>query len=645
MARDDDFTPKLGRIRDRGKRSDQRFSKQVRSAARGLAKPGRRQRFSGHLNGSGNAVGRRAQFQRARWQAFRSRRVTAKVYIARAGKGGSISAFRAHLKYIQRDGVERDGSGGELYSAKDREPDISGFAGRSADDRHQFRIILSAEDGPELGDLRETTRSLMTQMERDLGTRLDWVAVDHHNTGHPHTHIVVRGKDAKGKDLVIAPDYIKSGIRSRAQDIVTEELGPRRDIEIARSRYAEIQRDRYTSIDRSLDQSAEDGLVSFENTPRREQDRFQANLQKQRLAHLESLNLAAEIGPEEWQLAEDWTDTLRSLGKRGDIIRTLTSKFGREDGHERLEIWPIPGKDAGKLIGSVWKDIPGDELRGTRALIVEDFHGRKWFIGANFSETGTIPPNGSVVEITQTVPEPRSSDRTIAEIAARHRGVYSEAAHKAHDPGSSSAYRHAHTRRLEALRRKGIVERKTDAGWKIPRNYLALAEKYEASRSHNLKINVRSWISLDAQITRSASSWIDRVSPADDQPILQSAKARRQKWLQEKGLLEKGQTQLSDENLRNLRQQEISETEARLEQKTGRVVASLETGARFKGTFEGIQDLAQGRFAVIGNSKEFTLVPWRASIERQRGRELAVTRTQSGLSWTIGAQRHRGLER
>ena len=89
----------------------------------------------------------------------------------------------------------------------------------------------------------------------------------------------------------------------------------------------------------------------------------------------------------------------------------------------------------------------------------------------------------------------------------------------------------------------------------------------------------------------------------------------------------------------------MREIEARLAKKTGRAVASLETGARFKGTFEGIQDLAQGRFAVIGNSKEFTLVPWRASIERQRGRELAVTQAQSGLSWTLGAQRHRGLER
>src|SRR5438552_5887455 len=39
------------------------------------------------------------------------------------------------------------------------------------------------------GGRRTTTRDLMRQMETDLGTKLDWIAVDHHNTGHPHTHI------------------------------------------------------------------------------------------------------------------------------------------------------------------------------------------------------------------------------------------------------------------------------------------------------------------------------------------------------------------------------------------------------------------------------------------------------------------------
>ena len=77
-------------------------------------------------------------------------------------------------------------------------------------------------------------RDLMTQMEADLGTRLDWIAVDHHNTGHPHTHILVRGITEDGKRLDIAGDYIAHGIRERASEIVTLELGRQTEQEVSR---------------------------------------------------------------------------------------------------------------------------------------------------------------------------------------------------------------------------------------------------------------------------------------------------------------------------------------------------------------------------------------------------------------------------
>ena len=77
-------------------------------------------------------------------------------------------------------------------------------------------------------------------MEADLGTKLDWVAVDHFNTGHPHSHVVIRGKDETGKDLIIAQDYITDGIRLRAQGLATLELGPETDFELRSKLTAEI---------------------------------------------------------------------------------------------------------------------------------------------------------------------------------------------------------------------------------------------------------------------------------------------------------------------------------------------------------------------------------------------------------------------
>jgi type IV secretory pathway VirD2 relaxase len=39
----------------------------------------------------------------------------------------------------------------------------------------------------------------MARMEEELGTKLDWVAADHRDTAHPHTHIILRGKDDRGE--------------------------------------------------------------------------------------------------------------------------------------------------------------------------------------------------------------------------------------------------------------------------------------------------------------------------------------------------------------------------------------------------------------------------------------------------------------
>jgi type IV secretory pathway VirD2 relaxase len=113
-------------------------------------------------------------------------------------RGTASRAADAHLRYLERDGVTRDGEKGHAYSALEDEADGRAFIARGRDDRHQFRFIVAPEDGARMGDLRGFTRDLMRQMEQDLETRLDWIAVDHHNTGHPHTHIMMRGKNDRG---------------------------------------------------------------------------------------------------------------------------------------------------------------------------------------------------------------------------------------------------------------------------------------------------------------------------------------------------------------------------------------------------------------------------------------------------------------
>ena len=100
-----------------------------------------------------------------------------------------------------------------------------------------------------VSDLRTFIRDMMRQMEEDLGTRLDWTAVDHFNTGHPHSHVVVCGRDDLGKDLIIAQDYITDGMRQRAQERATLELGPETDLELRAKLEAEVAAERRTLRD------------------------------------------------------------------------------------------------------------------------------------------------------------------------------------------------------------------------------------------------------------------------------------------------------------------------------------------------------------------------------------------------------------
>ncbi|MBV9562286.1 MAG: hypothetical protein JOY90_17850, partial [Bradyrhizobium sp.] len=71
----------------------------------------------------------------------------------------------AHLRYLERDGVTRDGERGKAYSALENEVDSRAFVERGREDRHQFRFIVAPEDAGEMADLRGFTRDLMRQME------------------------------------------------------------------------------------------------------------------------------------------------------------------------------------------------------------------------------------------------------------------------------------------------------------------------------------------------------------------------------------------------------------------------------------------------------------------------------------------------
>lgn len=647
MTTEDFFTPHLGKIRDRGASAGTRLRKRATSTAKHLIRSGRTSSFTGTRLGRGKASSMQANYAARRYANSRMRRVVTKTHIAKPGKIVGAAVFTKHIHYLKRDGVERDGSGGELYTREGREVDLEGFAERSQTDRHQFRFIVSPEDAAQIKDLKIYTRDLMTIMERDLGTRLDWVAVDHHNTGRSHTHIVVRGKDAFRKDLIIAPDYIGRGFRNRASMLATEMLGPRRDLEILRQRARETEQERFTSIDRHLANSQENGRVMIEPASTTK-DRFERDMRLQRLKHLGKLRLAEKRSHFEWQLQPGWDEALQAMGKRGDIIKAVAA--GMEPGYIPSKVRFIEERTASAppLIGTVFRQGPTDELRDTRFLLVKDFSGDVWHVDAGSHKDGPIPTRGAVVEISRAKTKPRQSDRTIARIADRSGGYYSDVLHAQHDPSSSAAYRLAHKRRLEALRRAGVAARLKDGRWRIARDFLELAGHFEAKMG-SVRIDVKSWLPIQAQIKSMGETWLDRVDlDAPDigsSEFLKKAKQGRLEHLRRRSLLGPDERVLNDVVRKRLNAHELAVTYKTERRKSNRAGNVLTKGATFEGVLEGTIDLGQGRFALIGNSKEFAFVPWRKEMERHRGQSLFIQTRQRGISWRLTGQRERGISR
>lgn len=390
MTRDDDFEPKLGRLGDKRAKAPQRirsFSSEVSAATRrsglGTLDVGPRSRVRSF--GRGRSVP----------PSRSSRQVVIKARIVRHhGARFRAASVGTHLYYLRRGGAGRDGRASEVFD-RDGAADHAAFAARSEPDRHHFRFIVSPEDAEQLGDLRATTRDLMDQMERDLGTRLDWVAVDHWNTDNPHVHVLVRGVAEDGADLVIDRDYISRGLRERAQQMVSQELGPRSALEIAAAADREVSAERWTRLDRRIVSSlGETGEVDLR--PRRYDGDDDRRRLVGRLQVLQRYGLAEERAPGRWQVVEDLEPRLRELALRGDIIKSLHRAMGK--GERDPASLVIEGdRLASPVTGRIVERGLHDELDGQAYVIIDGVDGRlHHFRFASLHATGDTPAGGLV---------------------------------------------------------------------------------------------------------------------------------------------------------------------------------------------------------------------------------------------------------
>jgi type IV secretory pathway VirD2 relaxase len=333
-------------------------------------------------------------------------------------------AAALHLRYIERDGVERDGSKGVLYTA-DGPAWAEEFEAPRKGEKHQFRLIISPEDGADL-DLTVYVRRLMATVERDVDRKLEWAAVNHHDTEHPHTHVVVRGIDRDGREVRLARAYISHGLRVRAQELATQELGPRQEIEIRRAREREVTQGRFTSLDREIERRARDNRVEVRFADRPGLVAPSALIA--RLVRLEGLRLAERLSATSWRLAEGWQQPLRELGARDDILKQIHTAISGDPARYRIvrEGHPVPTDPSGGspvVTGRVAAKGLSDELKGKFYAVIETPTGRAYHVPLDRRAAEAVRTGDIVTFMTKPEAHVPDASAPQADAPIRHRLV------------------------------------------------------------------------------------------------------------------------------------------------------------------------------------------------------------------------------
>jgi type IV secretory pathway VirD2 relaxase len=704
MARDDGgkFRIRPGRSRSDGARINpqtQPFLKQVQIAVRKAggdprrigsgvrSSSGREGGKSGRFNARGRGAKVVASFARqggdGGWQRdsagrFRARRVVVKARVVRLNpqrlgargpkmRGTMSRAVDAHLRYLERDGVTRDGERGRAYSAFENEADGKAFVERGRGDRHQFRFIVAPEDATEMADLRGFTRDLMRQMEVDLATRLDWIAVDHHNTGHPHTHVIVRGVLDDGRILNIAGDYIAHGVRHRASELVTRELGHQSEIELQTKLPNEVEAERVTRLDKLLlTEQQMQGVIDLRpGEAATFLVRENRSLMIGRVKHLERYGLATEAEPGRWALSDRAEQVLKDLDHRTEVINTIHRALTKNGLAEERDVgqFALHGEGSGqKIVGRVLaKGLAGDEMSDRVHLIVDGIDGRVHHI--EFKDPNRIEEVGRdmIVEAAPVMSGPRPADRNIVSIAEGDNGIYRPSRHleRIHDSferqnKDPEAFVRSHVRRLEALRRGGVVERIDADTWKVPKDIVERGQAYDLGQGGDgLRIRTLSTIGLDRQVASDGATWLDRQIIANQRSEISKsgfgrevtkAISHRTQRLVEMGLAtaRDGKVHVPVTTVATLRRQEVERVGHQMAQESGLTYLPANAGEYVSGRLVGATSLVSGRFAMIDNGLGFHLVPWQPLLEKHIGQHISgLQRDDGGIEWTFG--RNRGL--
>jgi type IV secretory pathway VirD2 relaxase len=536
--------------------------------------------------GYGRSTFGRGRIQFSRDRLFSSvRRVTVKARVVRhKGRAFRSVPLSAHLSYLRRDGVTRSSERAAMFDARSDDLDGAAFGERCKQDRHHFRFIISPEDAGDMTDLRGFTRDLTRQMEADLGTRLDWVAVDHWNTDNPHIHLLVRGVDEMSSDLVISRDYISHGLRSRAEELVSIELGPKPEHEIRSVLEREVSAERWTRLDREIRLAADEtGYIDLRPDSPGPLDPEIRRLMIGRLQHLDKMGLVSSAASGEWMVGLEAEHYLRNLGTRGDIIKTMhraLSERGEERGVSDYVI--VQDRASSPIIGRLIATGLHNELTGEAYALIDGTDGRVHHVRLRGVEAFEhAPPIGGIVEVREFGP-----------------------------PGEQSPTR-------------------------------VLANRSDFDLASQIKAQGATW--LDHRLVEREPMPLALGGFGREARDAMQARAGH---LAAEGLgSRQGQRIILQRDLLNtLRRRELDAAGARVSAQTGLPHVKATAGEQLAGTYRQQLTLTSGRFGMIDNGLGFQLVPWSRELEKRLGQHVTgVVKDGGGIEWSFGRKRDLGL--
>lgn len=559
--------------------------------------------------------------------------------------GGGATALRDHLRYINRTGAGKDSEQAVLFNGRDDGADRKDFLTLCSDDRHHFRVIVSPENGHDIPDFHIYIRKVMALVEKDLGTKLEWMAAAHYDTEDPHAHVIVRGKTDKGEDLVIGQDYIKEGVRKRAQEVATELLGERTLDEIQKSLEKEVDALRVTSLDRFIDrQASAEHQVDVRKRTNFGKSIHYEGLIKGRLKFLGTAGLAQESPPGVYTLNEGYQDTLSQIARRNEVMKRLHNKV--DTGLEGLAVYTLKDGEGPTVEGQVVTKGVEDELYDRKFIVVREPAGALHYATVNQFRRFDELQAGSLVKIHAGNTATGKADLNIAAIAAENDGIYDPARHLAHVekhqsyiPAEDRAqYIEAHAVRLGTLEQGGAAEALGEGLYRVPADMAARGAKINQQMNEKQKkrfypfVTVLSVQAPERQIDASKKTWLDKelykqstgkgCSALAEEPNIKAAIEERKSWLVRHDLAliqSNGEFALRDHALKRLDKLEIYAAGHKLAEKLGATFNDAQVKTDSVMRYEGFVTLETGVWAAVTRGKSLQLASVKSDPQFDRG--------------------------